>query len=258
MDNDTRQQKILSILANTYPNATIALSYQSPWELLVAVILSAQCTDIMVNKVTKTLFAKYPTFASYLNADLKEFEKDIKSTGFYHHKAKNILGAATIVHSQFHDVVPKTMSDILTLPGVARKTANVVLGNAYGVVEGIAVDTHVIRLSQRLRLVPLEKIGGKHTYYMRAVSETFCHSGPRAGILKMPDQVRHDNRDMVDYIKDASPIKIESELMKVIPKSQWFSLTYQLIDHGRAVCKAQKPNCAVCPLSLLCPASRIT
>ena len=252
MNDEARRQKILTILSQSYPKAKIALIYNSPWELLVAVMLSAQCTDVMVNKVTEKLFKKYPNLNSYIQADPKEFEQDIKSTGFYHNKAKNILASARIVQERYNGVIPKTMEEILLLPGVARKTANVVLGNAFGVVEGIAVDTHVIRLSQRLHLVPLDKIGGKQTVYI----ENICHSGLRAGILKMPDQVRHDNKKIVDFIKDASPLKIEQELMKTIPKHKWFSLTYQLINHGRAVCKAQNPNCSACCLSSFCPSKR--
>ena len=229
-----RTQPILTILAKTYPKAKIALHYKNTWELLVSVILSAQCTDVMVNKVTEKLFAKYQTLKDYVNADIHEFEKDIKSTGFYHNKAKNILAAAQLVSEKFKGVVPKTMSEILTLPGVARKTANVVLGNAYGVVEGIAVDTHVHRLSQRLRLVDLTKIGGKKLMVFA-----------RAGSM------------IIDYTKDADPVKIEKELMGVVPKSQWFQTTYYLIDHGRAVCTARNPNCAGCVLNKLCPVSRL-
>ena len=238
MNNDARLNKIFSILAKTYPKAHIVLSYSSPWELLVAVILSAQCTDVMVNKVTNKLFKKYPTLDAYQNADLKEFENDIKQTGFYHNKAKNVLASAKRIQEEFHGRVPKTMVEILTLPGVARKTANVVLGNAYSVVEGIAVDTHVIRLSQRLRLVPLDKIGGKKKVLIN-MSYAPCPMSP-----------------FIDYIKDASPLKIEQELMKVVPKNQWFDLTYRLIDHGRAVCKAQHPKCSLCPLASYCPTKR--
>jgi endonuclease III len=227
-------KQILELLSRTYPKATIALRYTNNWELLVSVILSAQCTDIMVNKVTEKLFAKYKTLDDYVKADIKKFEIDIKSTGFYHNKAKNILAAAKLVKEKFGGKVPRTMADILTLSGVARKTANVVLGNAYGVVEGIAVDTHVHRLSQRLRLVDLTKIGGKKLMVFE-----------RAGKV------------VIDYTKDADPVKIENELMKVIPKSKWFQLTYQLINHGRAVCKAQNPNCANCVLQTYCPVSRI-
>jgi endonuclease-3 len=238
MNDKARQQTILDVLSKTYPNAHIILSYRSPWELLVAVILSAQCTDVMVNKVTKELFNKYPTLDAYVRAEQKDFEKNIRSTGFYHNKAKNILASAILIQKEFHGSVPKTMKDMLTLPGVARKTANVVLGNAYGVVEGIAVDTHVIRLSQRLCLIPIDKIGGKHAVFI-------AHS-----------TIQQYNNKTIDYYKDASPLKIEQELMKIIPKSNWLNLTYQLIDHGRALCKAKNPNCLACPLSPYCPATR--
>jgi endonuclease-3 len=229
----TRIASILTILKKTYPKANIVLHYKNPWELLVSVILSAQCTDIMVNKVTEKLFAKYPTLDDYVTADIADFEKDIKSTGFYHNKAKNILQSAKIIQDKFKGMIPKTMEDILTLPGVARKTANVVLGNAYGVVEGIAVDTHVHRLSQRLRLIDLTKIGGKKLMVFEK-----------------------DGKPVIDYTKDADPVKIEKELMNVIPKPQWFGLTYLLIDHGRAICKAQNPHCEECTLKTFCPSSR--
>ena len=238
MNDKARRKTILSILSKTYPDAKIVLSYGSPWELLVAVMLSAQCTDKTVNKVTETLFKHYPTLKSYCSADPATFEQQIKSAGFYHKKAKNILNAAHRIQSEFGGVVPKTMNAILTLPGVARKTANVVLGNAYGVVEGIAVDTHVLRLSQRLRLVQLDKIGGKRVVFVTHQTMQQC------------------NNETIDFYKDASPEKIEAELMKIIPKNQWFTLTYQLIDHGRAVCKAQNPKCAACPLAFCCPVRR--
>lgn len=141
---------ILGRLKKRYPNAKIVLRYSSPLELLVAVILSAQCTDKKVNEVTEKLFQKYRTLDDYVNANLTEFEKIIRPTGFYRAKAKNILASAKIIKNRFGGKIPNTMKEILTLRGVARKTANVVLGNAYGVTKGIAVDTHVRRLSQRL------------------------------------------------------------------------------------------------------------
>ncbi len=154
----TRAKKIFAQLAQTYPNAGMILRYSNPWELLVAVILSAQCTDKKVNEVTEKLFKKYRTLDDYVRASAskrgeKEFEGMIHSTGFYHAKAKHILTTAKLVKEKFRGSVPKTMEEMLTLRGVARKTANVVLGNSYDVVEGIAVDTHVGRLSQRLKLV---------------------------------------------------------------------------------------------------------
>ena len=141
-------RRIIDKLKKLFPNEKIVLKYSNNWELLVAVILSAQCTDVMVNKVTEKLFKKYRYLDGYENADVKEFEQDIKSCGFYKNKTKNILVTAKIIKERFQGKVPDTMKDLLTLRGVARKTANVVLGNAYGVVEGIAVDTHVRRLSK--------------------------------------------------------------------------------------------------------------
>lgn len=211
--NREKVQQAFALLKKTYPNAKIVLKYRNPWELLVAVVLSAQCTDVMVNKVTQELFVKYRTFDDYLRADVAEFERDIKPTGFFRNKAKNILAAARLIKEKFGGVVPKTMEEMLMIPGVGRKTANVVLGNAYGVVEGIAVDTHVLRVSQRLGLV------GKR--------------------------------------KNADPVKIERELIAIVPKSDWFSLTYLLIDHGRSVCRAKNPNCGGCVLNKLCPSSRV-
>lgn len=207
-DNSTkiRAQKIVSRLKKTYPKAKIALKFSNNWELLVAVILSAQCTDKKVNEITPALFKKYKTLDDYIRADQKEFEKMIKPAGFYHAKAKSILTTARFVKERFGGQIPRTMAEMLTLRGVARKTANVVLGNAYGVVEGIAVDTHVRRLSQRLGL-------SKHN----------------------------------------DPVKIEKDLMELIPKKDWFKTTYLLIDHGRAVCTAKDPRCDLCPLSDVCP-----
>lgn len=143
---------IIRILEKLFPSARIMLRYSTPWELLVAVILSAQCTDKKVNEVTASLFKKYRTLDAYVHAAPGAFEKDIYQTGFYRMKAKHILASARIVKERFAGRVPRTMADIMTLPGVARKTANVVLGNAYGVVEGIAVDTHVMRLARVLGL----------------------------------------------------------------------------------------------------------
>lgn len=145
-------KKVIAELKKMVPEASMVLQYKNNWELLVAVILSAQCTDKQVNKVTEKLFKKYKTLDDYVHADPKEFEKDIYSTGFYRNKTKNILTTARILESDFGGKVPDTMEDILKLAGVSRKTANVVLGNAFGIVEGIAVDTHVKRLSQRMGL----------------------------------------------------------------------------------------------------------
>lgn len=222
---------ILQVLKKTHPNAKIVLNYKSTWELLVAVVLSAQCTDKMVNRVTSKLFKKYTTLDSYVNAVPTEFEMDIKSTGFFRNKAKNILASAKIIKNKYNGIVPDNMEDLLTLPGVARKTANIILGNAYGIIKGIAVDTHVLRISQRLRLVDLKTIGGKKKVILR------------------------DNKT-IDYLKDAISEKVESQLMTITPKSEWFHFTYRIIDHGRSLCKAINPLCSLCPLKTLCPVAR--
>jgi endonuclease-3 len=151
-DKKARVLKIIELLEKQYPRAKTALHYSSPLEILVATILSAQCTDKRVNIVTKSLFKKYRTAEDYANADLAELEQDIRSTGFYRNKAKNLKNAGQMLVEKFDSRVPQTMEEILELPGVARKTANIVLSNAYGVIEGIAVDTHVRRLSKRLGL----------------------------------------------------------------------------------------------------------
>lgn len=184
------------------------LQYSNNWELLVAVMLSAQCTDKKVNEVTRLLFKKYRSLNDYVNASPREFECDIHSTGFYKAKTKNVLAAAKMLKEEFGGRVPRTMQQLTRLPGVARKTANVVLGNAYGIAEGIAVDTHVKRLSGRLGFS------------------------------------RHENTD-----------KIEQDLMHLLPQKEWFATTYVLIDHGRAVCNAQRPQCDACPVSDLCPSA---
>lgn len=203
-----RIKEILKILRQHFPKAKIVLNYSNNWELLVAVVLSAQCTDKKVNEVTAKLFKKYPRLPGYAKADLKEFEQDIRSTGFYHNKAKNILAAAKLVQEKFSEQVPKTMEELTSLPGVARKTANIILGNAFNIVEGIAVDTHVSRISQRLGLT-----------------------------------------------KNSDPTKIEQDLMKLLPKNEWFKFTYLAIDFGRSICDAKHPLCSKCPLNKLCPSA---
>lgn len=152
LEPKTRVLKIIELLEKEHPDAKVALHHSNPLELLVATILSAQSTDETINKVTKTLFKKYTKPEDYANADLKELEQDIRSTGFYHNKAKNLQNSAKMLVEKYNSKVPKTMEELVKLPGVARKTANIVLTNAYGVVEGVAVDTHVRRLAQRLAL----------------------------------------------------------------------------------------------------------
>ena len=203
-----RAREINRRLKKTYPKAKIALRFKNPWELLVAVILSAQCTDKKVNEVTPALFAHYKTVDDFAAARPADIEKLIRPTGFYRAKAKSILTTARLVKEKFGGKVPRTMRDMLTLRGVARKTANVVLGNAYGVVEGIAVDTHVRRTSQRLGL-----------------------------------STQND------------PVKIEQDLMTLLPKKEWFPQTYRLIDHGRVICTATDPRCDLCPLKDICPSA---
>lgn len=210
---------ILKHLTKTYPSAKIALQFKNSVQLLVAVILSAQCTDKKVNEVTTELFKKYKTAKDFAEADPKTFEKEIKPTGFYHTKAKSIITTAKMLVEKYGGALPKTMKDMLTLRGVARKTANIVLGNAYGVVEGIAVDTHVGRVSGRLGL----------TRY-------------------------HDIKKIIEP-KKYDPNKVEEDLMKLYPKKEWFGLTYKIIEHGRAICKAPNPNCAACPLNDSCPSA---
>lgn len=227
-----RRLEILEKLQVTYPKAHIMLTYSNAWELLVAVVLSAQCTDKMVNTVTPHVFRRFKTIGDMATAEKKDVETLIKQTGFYKNKAEHIIEAAKRIIKVYHGHVPDTMNALQTLPGVARKTANVVLVNAFGKAEGIAVDTHVIRLSQRLRLVDIHAIGGKQIRYINA------------------------NQKTVDFIKDADPKKIELQLMSWIPKTTWGSTTYQLIDHGRAVCRAIHPTCASCLLALLCPTKR--
>lgn len=201
-----RVLKIIDLLSQDYPDARTALNYNNPLELLVATILSAQCTDKKVNEVTQALFQKYKTVRDYAEAPLEELQQDIRQTGFYRNKAKNIKSMAQLLLEEFDSQVPRTMAELVTLPGVQRKTANVVLSNAYGVIEGIAVDTHVRRLSQRLGLT--------------------------------------QNKD---------PQKIEKDLMKIVPEVDWHRITDLLIWHGRAICKAQKPDCSHCSLNELCP-----
>ena len=201
-----RLLKISSRLKRLFPDAKIALRFKNDWELLVAVELSAQCTDVMVNKVTTKLFKKYRTLDDYVQANPREFEQDIKSTGFYRNKAKNILAAARMLKKDFHGKVPKTMPEMLKIPGVARKTGNVVLGSAHGVVEGIAVDTHVRRFAIRF--------------------------------------------DLSDY-KD--PVRIERDLMALLPKKELFPFTYRLINYGRQICPARKHDCRKHPLTKLYP-----
>ena len=200
-----RVAEILRRLDKMYPGATCALHHKGPWQLLVATILSAQCTDKRVNEVTPGLFAKYPTPADFAAVRPEVLAQDIRSTGFFNNKAKSIVGAAKRVMTAFGGEVPRTMEEMRTIPGAARKTANVVLGTAYGIASGVVVDTHVQRLSKRL-----------------------------------------------DLSKNTDPVKIEQDLMKIIPREKWILFSHQLILHGRAQCQARGPKCGECDLNSLC------
>ena len=199
---------IIAELRHLYPDAKISLNFSNPLELLVATQLSAQSTDERVNIVTADLFKKYRTVEDYATVSQEELEKDIKSTGFFHSKAKNIRAAAQRILTSYGGEVPRTMEALVTLPGVGRKTANVVLGSAFGVVEGIVVDTHVGRLARRF-----------------------------------------------GWTTNEDPVKVEQDLMRIIPRKDWLHLPYMLICHGRAICRARKPLCAQCTLVRLCPSA---
>jgi endonuclease III len=201
----TRAGRILRQLAQLYPDAHCALNYANPLQLLVATILSAQCTDERVNRVTPALFARYPDAGAFATADQAELEGFIKSTGFFRNKAKSIVACCKQLMDLHEGQVPKTMEELVPLPGVGRKTANVILGNAYDV-PGIPVDTHVGRLSQRMGLSV------------------------------------HDD-----------PVKIERDLMALIPRKRWTMFGHRMIFHGRQVCHARKPQCEQCTLAKLCP-----
>ena len=201
-----RARAIMAELRALYPDAKCSLDFTTPLELLVATILSAQCTDERVNQVTAKLFQKYRTAADYANAAPEELEQDVKQTGFYRNKAKNIRAAGTMLVERFNGEVPREMAQLIQLPGVARKTANVVMGNAYGIVEGVVVDTHVGRIARRLGLTESE-----------------------------------------------DPVKVEQDLMALLPQSDWLDLSHMLIYHGRAICQARKPLCEQCSLVPLCP-----
>ena len=194
-------EKLLVVLKRLFPSPKTALNYTTPWELLVAVQLSAQCTDKKVNEVTGKLFKKYRTLDDYIRARPTEFEKDIFQTGFYRNKTKNILAAARILEEKWHGVLPRTMAELLMIPGVARKTANVVLGELYGVSEGITVDTHVCRLTNRWGLT--------------------------------------DHRDAV---------KIERDLMELLPKKEWLLFGHRVTQYGRVYCSARGHNHTKCPI----------
>jgi endonuclease III len=204
-----RIREIIDRLAAAYPDATIALKFRSELELLVAVMLSAQTTDVNVNRVTEKLFAKYRRPEDYLAVPPEELERDIFATGFYRQKAKALRGTMAMLLHEFDGQVPRRMEKLVRLPGVARKTANVVAAEL-GEPQGIVVDTHVRRLSQRLGLT-----------------------------------------------KEEDPVKIERDLMKIVPREDWGRFPHLLIWHGRRVCFARMPHCEVCVINDLCPSSRV-
>ena len=198
--------KVASQLRRHYPDAKCSLDFETPLELLVATILSAQCTDERVNQVTKGLFRKYRSAADYARISLGQLEREVKSTGFYRNKAKSIKGCCEALLEEHGGELPREIDTLVRLPGIGRKTANVVLGTAFGIASGVVVDTHVARVSRRLGLTQQ---------------------------------------------KDAN--KIEQELMEQLPSREWVTFSHRMIDHGRRVCAARKPNCDECPLESFCP-----
>jgi len=197
-------------LEETYPDAKCSLDYRNPYELLVATILSAQCTDVRVNMVTPDLFARFPDATTLADAEQEDLENRIKSTGFFRNKTKSLLGMARAVVDKHRGDIPRTMDELTHLPGVGRKTANVVLGNAFGINDGIVVDTHVTRVSFRLGLT-----------------------------------------------RETDAVKIEQDLVKVVPREKWTLFSHLLIFHGRAICVARRPLCERCPLWDICPSSLV-
>ncbi len=208
-DKIPRAKKIVKALKKTYPDAECSLNFGNIHQLMVATILSAQCTDERVNIVTKDLFKKYTSVKDFAEVDVRQLERDIHSTGFYKNKAKSIKKSAQQLLKHHNGSIPKTLDELVKLTGVGRKTGSVVLGAGYGLSEGIVVDTHVIRISNLLKLT------------------------------------NH---------KDA--VKIEKELIKILSKKDWIIFTHLLIDHGRAVCIARRPDCANCTLKNLCPSAK--
>ena len=198
--------KIVRILNKTYPEARCSLDHKDPLQLLVSTILSAQCTDERVNIVTQSLFKKYKKAKDYASAPIEELEADIKSTGFYRNKAKNIQGCCRTLAEKFGGKVPPDLDELVQMPGIGRKTANVVLGTAFQLPTGVVVDTHVSRLARRMGLTTSE-----------------------------------------------NPEKVEADLMRLIPKKEWIDISHRLIQHGRRICKARKPDCENCPVTDICP-----
>jgi endonuclease-3 len=201
-----RTMKIIAALQRTYPNAHCELNFSNPLQLLIATILSAQCTDKRVNIVTEKLFKKYRAAEDFARAEISGLENDIRSTGFYKNKTKNIKACCAALMEKFGGEVPRTMDELHALAGVGRKTANVVLGNAFNINVGVVVDTHVTRLCNRLGLT-----------------------------------------------KQTNAVKLEQELMQLVPQKDWILFSHWLIWHGRRRCVARKPDCANCEIQKLCP-----
>lgn len=206
MTTQDKAREIYKRLAKATPNPKVELNFSTPFELLVATILSAQCTDKLVNTVTPALFAKYRSIRDFADATASDIDAMITKINFHANKSKNIQAAASMVMKTYQGTVPQTMEELDALPGVARKTANVILGNAFGIAEGIVIDTHGIRLSNRL------------------------------GLTTQKD-----------------PVKIERELMRMLPKENWIDFGHLLTLHGRHMCTARPHTCENCPLEDLCP-----
>jgi endonuclease III len=206
-----RAVKVIGLLRKKYPDAKCALAHGTVHQLMVATILSAQCTDERVNLVTPALFEKYPTIDALAKAPLDEIERLIYTTGFFRAKAKSIKHSAQALLENHGGEIPRTLVELTKLPGVGRKTGSVILGVGYGLSEGIVVDTHVGRISK-----------------------------------------------LLGFTNQTDPVKIEQDLMKIIPRKDWIDYSHLLIWHGRAICKARKPECAICPVAKLCPSAKIS
>ena len=207
-DLKARAAEVNERLARRYPDAKCSLDFTTPFELLIATILAAQSTDARVNIVTKSLFRKYPSPHAFANASQVEMETDVKQTGFFRNKAKAVIACGKAIVERHGGEVPRTMDDLTALPGVGRKTANVVLGNAFHTPAGIVVDTHMTRVSGRLGLTA-----------------------------------------------NADPVKIEEDLVALLPKSEWTAFAHRIIDHGREICDARRPRCPECILNDICPSA---
>jgi endonuclease III len=206
-----RVPKVIELLKKNYPKSKLTLNFKNPLELLVATMLAAQYRDVMVDKITETLFAKYKTAEDFSKADYSDLLSYIRSATFAAAKAKNIINTCKIILEKYYGTVPKTMDELVELPGVGRKTANVVLSNAYGIIVGMEVDRHNARVSYRL-----------------------------------------------GFTKNTDPVKIEQDLMKIIPKGQWLEYSHMIKDHGRAICKNPVPVCSKCFLNETCPKNGVT